>query len=88
MEVPIPTRVPRLPELGKIALGKSVLVEVAQWVSAAPPPPASSPSQRPAAPVRAIQVERLLPKVTVLLLSTLRAKFVEVAKVEAEEVAR
>ena len=87
VEVPIPTKVFN-PPFTHIALVNAP-VEVANLEFPPPPPaPSSEPSQRVAEPVRATQVAWLLPKVTVLVPSILKAKLVEVANVDGEEVAR
>ena len=54
MEVPIPTRVLSLPEFGKMALVKAP-VDVAQCVSAAPPP---EPQATPVPPTRPAEILR------------------------------
>jgi hypothetical protein len=56
--------------------------------NAPPPPDASFPSQRSADPVSAMQVASLLPKVTVPVESMASAATVDVANVDAEDVAR
>ena len=59
------------------------------WVKGSEPPPApvaSSPSQRAEEPVRAIQVAKELPNLTVLVVSIKIEAVVEVAKVEGEDV--
>ena len=91
VDVPIPTRVLRLPLFGKMALVKAP-VEVAQRVSAAPPPDPQAVPVLERVPEVLNWAQPVAPpseeKDGIPLALILKTDAVEVAKVDADDVAR